>query len=89
MLYYNPTINLFRFIYFNDENPDQVQDKRYDPSSDHNILNVNDTRKTRLTLKMINKLRLAGEARSQEKDTDLILVRSMYANPPAGETPMV
>jgi hypothetical protein len=39
-------------------------------------------RKTRLTLKMINSLRKAGDSRDQEKKEELALVRKMYAAPP-------
>jgi hypothetical protein len=74
---------LREFVYFNDEDADQQQDKRYDPDSDKSILSIKDTRKTRLTLKMLNQLRLAGEAREQETEEELALVREMYKNPPA------
>jgi hypothetical protein len=81
---------LREFIYFNDDDPDQKRDRRYDPSSDKSILDVNSTRKTRLTLAMINKLRLAGEAREQEIEEDLVLIRAMYAAPaPEPTTPML
>jgi len=73
---------LREFIYFNEKDPDQKQDRRYDPRDDKSILDVNSTRKTRLTLGMINKLRLAGEAREQEIEEDMVLIRAMYAIPP-------
>lgn len=73
---------LREFVYFNEKDADQQKDRRYDPSRDTSILSVKDTRKTRLTLKMINQLRLAGEAREQETQEDLALVRAMYKNPP-------
>ena len=76
---------LREFVYFNEEDDDQQTDKRYDPSDDDSILSVKDTRKTRLTLKMLNKLRLASEAREQETMEDAALVRVMYANPPPEE----
>lgn len=79
---------LREFIYFNDDDADQQQDKRYNPDNDKSILNVNDTRKIRLTLKMLNQLRLAGEAREKETLEDLELIRNMYANPPAEAPPM-
>jgi hypothetical protein len=72
---------LREFVYFNAEDADQQQNNRYDPSDDTSILSVKDTRKTRLTLKMLNKLRTAGEAREQETMEDLALVRTMYAQP--------
>ena len=72
---------LREFVYFNDTDVDQQEDKRYNPEDDKSVLSIKDTRKTRLTLKMINKLRSAGEAREQETMEDLSLVRAMYANP--------
>ena len=40
---------------------------RYDPDSDQTIVKKDDTRKTRLTLKQINKLRKISELRAAEK----------------------
>jgi len=73
---------LREFVYFNEKDADQQNDKRYNPGEDKSILSPADTRKTRLTLKMLNQLRLAGEAREQETMEDLALVRVMYAKPP-------
>ena len=73
---------LREFVYFTDKDDDQQDDQRYNPNADKSILNVNDTRKTRLTLKMINQLRQAGEAHERETMEDMALVRVMYANPP-------
>jgi hypothetical protein len=72
---------LREFVYFNDTDSDQQTDQRYDPQDDKSVLSIKDTRKTRLTLKMINQLRQAGEAREQETMEDLAIVRAMYANP--------
>jgi hypothetical protein len=72
---------LREFVYFNDEDADQQQNDRYNPADDKSILTIKDTRKTRLTLKMINKLRQSGEAREKETMEDLALVRAMYAVP--------
>jgi hypothetical protein len=72
---------LREFVYFNDTDADQQQNNRYNPADDKSILSIKDTRKTRLTLKMINKLRQSGEAREQETMEDLALVRAMYAVP--------
>jgi len=72
---------LREFVYFTDTDAEQQDNKRYDPTDDTSVLSVKDTRKTRLTLKMLNKLRLAGEAREQETMEDLTLVRKMYAQP--------
>lgn len=73
---------LNEFIYFNETDADQHENDRYDPSDDTSVLSVKDTRKTRLTLKMLNDLRKAGEAREQEQMEDTALLRQMYAAPP-------
>ena len=78
---------LREFVYFNEEDDDQQTDKRYDPTDDESILSVKDTRKTRLTLQMLNRLRLASEAREQETMEDASLIRVMYANPPPEQQP--
>lgn len=78
---------LREFVYFNETDPDQQTDQRYNPENDKTVLSVKDTRKTRLTLKMINQLRQAGEAREQETMEDLSFVRAMYANPPPEAVP--
>jgi hypothetical protein len=72
---------LNEFIYFNETDRDMKDQDRYDPFDDKSILKSKDLRKTRLTLRMINKLRKAGEAREKEQKEDLILVRQMYAVP--------
>ena len=77
----NTSMLLREFVYFTDTDAEQQDNKRYDPTDDASVLSVKDTRKTRLTLKMLNKLRLAGEAREQETMEDLALVRKMYAQP--------
>jgi hypothetical protein len=79
---------LREFVYFNEIDPDQQQDKRYSPTDDKSVLSVKDTRKTRLTFKMINQLRLAGEARDQETMENLDAVRAMYAKPKPEEAAM-
>ena len=73
---------LREFIYFDKKHADMGEDSRYDPSHDTSVLDINDLRKTRLTLKMLNELRKAGDAREKERKEDLALVRKMYAAPP-------
>lgn len=73
---------LREFIYFDKKNPEMVDDSRYLSDNDSSILNINDTRKTRLTLKMLSELRKAGEAREKEYKEEMGLVRKMYAAPP-------
>lgn len=72
---------LNEFIYFNKEDPDMKTNDRYDPFNDTSVLKSKDLRKTRLTLRMINDLRKAGEAREKETKENLVIVRTMYAIP--------
>ena len=58
---------LNEFIYFDSQQPTQVDDLRYNSDNDTSVLKSKDLRKTRLTLRMLNDLRKAGDAREQEK----------------------
>jgi len=49
------------------------QDKTYEPEHDISVLDDEDTRKTRLTLKQINSMRLASE--------EAVFVQKMYGQP--------
>ena len=73
---------LNEFIYFDGQQADQTDDLRYNADNDTSRLKSKDLRKTRLTLRMLNDLRKAGDAREQEKKEELGLVRKMYAAPP-------
>jgi hypothetical protein len=73
---------LNEFIYFDGQQADQTDDQRYNSDNDTSRLKSKDLRKTRLTLRMLNDLRKAGDAREQEKKEELGLVRKMYAAPP-------
>ena len=73
---------LKEFIYFDKDKSEMPDDNRYNSEKDTSVLKSNDLRKTRLTLRMLNDLRKAGDARETEKKTDLALIRKMYAAPP-------
>ena len=73
---------LREFVYFDNKNVEPQDDNRYLSQNDTSVLKRKDLRKTRLTLKMLNELRKAGEAREKEKEEELGLVRKMYAAPP-------
>ena len=64
--------------YFDKDTMEPVEDNRYEASDDDSIVSITDTRKTRLTLKDINKARRADDIHRKEKSKDLIQVRSMY-----------
>ena len=61
------------------------QDKTYDPDQDISILDKDDTRKTRLTLKDINSLRLASEEHDSQQKEEAEFVQKMYAQPQADD----
>ena len=79
---------LREFIYFNKDQADMADDNRYDSDNDTSVLKSKDLRKTRLTLRMLNDLRKAGDAREVETRENLALVRKMYAPPPAADAPV-
>lgn len=54
-----------------------------DVSQDNSQPTLNDTRKTRLTLRQLNKLRQMNDVRSYEYKEKLKLVKKQYAPPPA------
>lgn len=74
---------LREFFSFDNHTGDYVKDRRYDSNYDSSILKKSDTRKIRLTLRQINRLRMQSEAHELEKDSELSFVRQMYGQPPA------
>jgi hypothetical protein len=72
---------LLEFFYFNNENNDFANDRRYDNSKDSSVVEKSDTRKIRLTLRQINQLRLQSEAHQAESDSELGFVQQMYGTP--------
>ena len=78
---------LRELFYFDKETVDSVDDKRYEPEFDDSVVKKGDTRKTRLTLRQINRIRKASELHSEETKKDLEFVKQMYgiaANAEAG-----
>ena len=57
------------------------QDKNYEPNNDISVLDKDDTRKTRLTLKDINEMRLASEAHEDQQKEEEKFVQKMYGQP--------
>ena len=56
------------------------QDKSYEPENDISILDKDDTRKTRLTLKDINSMRLASEDHdAQQKEEAKFCTKNVWA----------
>ena len=69
---------LRELFYFDKDTLEPKEDKGYDPSYDDSIISKDDTRKTRLTLRQINKTRKASELHKEEQEKDLDFVRQMY-----------
>ena len=72
-------MKLMEFFRYGDEGFEQ--DKSYDPEQDISILDKNDTRKTRLTLKDINSMRLASEQHEAQQKEEAVFVQKMYGTP--------
>ena len=57
------------------------QDKTYDDENDLSVLDKDDTRKTRLSLKDINSMRLASESHDAQQKEEAEFVQKMYGQP--------
>lgn len=69
---------LRELFYFDPETVEPVEDKRYEPEDDSTPMKKDDTRKTRLSLRQINKIRKSSELHKEEKTKELEFIRSMY-----------
>jgi len=69
---------LRELFYYDKETVEPVEDDRYNPQYDDSIVDLDDTRKTRLTLRQINRARKASELHTTEKADELDFVRQMY-----------
>ena len=76
---------LRELFYFDKQTIEPIEDKTYDPTDDESIVKRDDTRKTRLTLRQINKARKASEVHAEEQEKELDFVRQMYGIPPQPE----
>lgn len=65
------------------DHDDEDKHSRYDPSADQTVMKKDDTRKTRLTLKQINRIRTMQELRSIERIQDESQYEIQYAPAPA------
>ncbi|MGY8867739.1 MAG: hypothetical protein ACKVJK_19210 [Methylophagaceae bacterium] len=69
---------LRELFYFYKESVEAVDDKRYEPEYDDSPMKKSDTRKTRLKLFQINRLRKSSELHTEEKQKELEFVKQMY-----------
>ena len=69
---------LRELFYFDKDTLERKEDKGNDACYDDNIISTDDIRKTRLTLRQINKIRKASELHKEEQEKELHFVRQMY-----------
>ena len=69
---------LRELYYFDKETLEASDEKHLDLASDESQLEKDDTRKTRLTLRQINKMRKASEHHQDEKIKELDFIKQMY-----------
>ena len=74
---------LRELYYFNRTTGEAEENNSYEPRDDQSTMRYDDTRKTRLTLRAINKIRKAGEHHDEEYEKELHYLRQMYAAPPS------
>ena len=69
---------LRELYYFDKQTMAPVEDDRYNSNDDVSVVKMDDTRKTRLTFKDINRARRADDMHRQETQKDLSHIRAMY-----------
>ena len=70
---------ILRELYYFDKDTLETNDEKHlDLAADESQLEKDDTRKTRLTLRQINKMRKASEYHNDEKVKELDFSRQMY-----------
>jgi len=69
---------LRELFYFDKETLEPTTDNRYEPEYDQSVVDPDDKRKTRLTLRQINRARKAAELHTKEQGKELDFVRQMY-----------
>jgi hypothetical protein len=69
---------LRELYYFDDKTMEPVEDTRYEPADDKSVIQVDDKRKSKLTLKDINKARKASDMHREDAAKELNYIRQMY-----------
>lgn len=69
---------LRELFYFDKETVNPVEDDSYEPEYDQSPIDYDDTRKSRLTLSQINRIRKASELHTKEQKTELEFIKQMY-----------
>lgn len=69
---------LRELFYYDKETLEPTEDSSYEPQYDTSVVKSSDTRKTRLTLRQINRARKASDVHTKEQANELEFVRQMY-----------
>ena len=69
-------MKLFEFFTYTTDGFEQ--DKTYEPENDISVMDAEDTRKTRLSLKDINSMRLASEAHDAQQKEEAKFTQKLY-----------
>jgi|TARA_B100000902_G_C26763841_1_gene646953 hypothetical protein len=69
---------LRELFYFDRNTVEPVEDNRYEADYDDTPVKKSDTRKSRLTLAQINRIRKSSELHTEEKVKELQFVKQMY-----------
>ena len=69
---------LRELFYFDRNTVEPVEDSRYEADYDDTPVKKSDTRKSRLTLAQINRIRKSSELHTEEKVKELQFVKQMY-----------
>ena len=69
---------LRELFYYDKETIEPKEDNTYEPRYDDSIVDLDDTRKTRLSLRQINRARKSSELHTEEKTKELDFIRQMY-----------
>jgi len=75
---------LRELFYFDRESTEMEDQDGYSPRDDESPLKYDDTRKTKLTLRAINKIRKASDLHDKDAAKELHFVKQMYGIPPGG-----
>jgi hypothetical protein len=69
---------LRELFYFDRETVEPIENDSYESEYDQSPVDFDDTRKTRLTLAQINRIRKGSEFHNKEKRKELDFIRQMY-----------
>ncbi len=69
---------LRELFYYDKETLEPTEDNSYEPQHDDSVVKRSDSRKTRLTLRQINRARKSADVHTKEQAKELEFVRQMY-----------